>query len=176
MCGAPGQGKSSTTVELLHRGFGYLSDEVIEIDSLTSVVRGFARPIGLEGPILERFPHLRPHWLRSDRNDRWPVDPTTVASVIREGPLGVLAVLEFSGDHPPEIQRLGRVESVARLCLNTYNLAGLDAQDIASVDELVAATPVVLVRHNGAADAADTIEKLVADALSSANQHAVTGR
>jgi len=47
LVGASGSGKSTITVELLRRGYGFLSDEAVFISPPTAQVRGFARAIGL---------------------------------------------------------------------------------------------------------------------------------
>ena len=66
--GGSNQGKSSTTVELMEQGFGYVTDEIVSLDPGGGWVSGLARPIGLEGPMRDARPHLRPPWL--DRRRR----------------------------------------------------------------------------------------------------------
>ena len=80
--GGSGAGKSTTTVELLAEGMSFLTDELVELDPVAGTVRGFPRPIGLEGPARSWRPQLRPPWAGDEELHRWPVPPRSLGSIL----------------------------------------------------------------------------------------------
>ena len=153
--GGSGAGKTSTTVELVAGGLAFLTDEMVELDPATGAVRGLARPIGLEGPARTWRPELRPMWASGDL-DRWPVPPGAVGALAEQGRAAMFVHLEFAGDGTT-VEVLDPLAALGRLCDVTFNRRRLTAAVLVQLAELLCQVPSVLVRHDGAPEAARAI-------------------
>ena len=160
MGGGSNQGKSSTTVQLMEQGFGYVTDEIVSLDPVGGWVSGLARPIGLEGPMREIRPHLRPSWLEPDAHERrWPVAPHCLGQVVEGAPLRLFVVLEFVDSGPTRVEQLDVLTAMAAVGALTYNRREITATTLVSLGELFGRTRAVRVRHSGAARAAAAVRE-----------------
>ena len=153
--GAPRQGKSSTVLELARLGCAYLTDELVELDAASGVLRGLPRPIGLDGEIRLQYPELKPSWWDDDWWDpRWPVPPALVGMVAHHAKLSGLVVLEYGHGAATQITELQPVDALARLCPLVYNPAALTSSVLVALGEQLDAVPAAVVRHGGGRAAA----------------------
>ena len=160
MGGGSNQGKSSTTVELMEQGFGYVTDEIVSLDPVGGWVSGLARPIGLEGPMRDIRPHLRPSWLGPDAPERrWPVAPHRLGNVVEGAPMRLFAVLEFVDSGPTHVEQLDVLGAVAAVGALTYNRREITATTLVSLGELFGRTRALRIRHSGAPRAAAAVRE-----------------
>jgi hypothetical protein len=159
VAGAANQGKSSTVVELVASGAAFITDEIVELDVQCRAVTGFPRAIGLEGPIRERHPALRPTWW-DERwwYPRWPVAPSCVGATAPGGHLVGIAVLEHDPNGPLSAAPLDALDALARVGALVFNSGALAAQ-LTEIGDLLAEIPVILIRHDGAVAAAQAIRE-----------------
>lgn len=157
--GGSGAGKSTTSVELLARGWTFLTDEVVELDPATGAIRGLPRPIGVEGPARGWRPQLRPPWLVDDEPQlhRWPVPPGAIGQVGERGELGLVAHLEFDGSAAATAEPIEPMQALGRLCALTFNRDRLTGEVLGLLGDLLERVPSVVVHHAGAKLAADAI-------------------
>ena len=153
--GGSGAGKTTTTVELVAGGMTFLTDELVELDPASGWVRGFARPLGLEGPARAWRPELRPAWALDEDLLRWPVAPHAVGQVVERGQLALIVHLEFADTTAVEV--LEPLEALGRLCQLTFNRHRLTVDALAVLADLVTDLPSIVVRHHGAIGAAGAI-------------------
>ena len=155
--GGSGAGKSTTTVELLAEGMSFLTDELVELDPGAGSVRGFPRPIGLEGPARSWRPQLRPPWAGDEELHRWPVPPRSLGSIVERAQLELVVHLEYTEAATTTIDPLDPLEALGRLCSSVFNRDRVTASTLTELAELLSAVPSSLVRHDGAPQAARAI-------------------
>lgn len=160
LAGRSGNGKSTTTVELLGRGFDYLTDEVVQLDPVTGRVRGLPRAIGLDGDYRLLHPELQPAWSHESNPDRWVVEPSTLANVVGGGDLGLMVFLEYAPGETPRTVALDPVGFFVRLVASFFNPGALTPATLEHLALLVVQKPAVIVRHAGAAAAANVVDRL----------------
>ena len=168
--GGSNQGKSSTTVELMEQGFGYVTDEIVSLDPVGGWVSGLARPIGLEGPMRDTRPHLRPAWLAGDADERrWPVAPNRLGRVVEGAPMRMFVVLEFVDAGTTNVQEMDVLAAVAAVGVLTYNRGEITPATIGHLADLFGRTRAVRVQHGGARSAAaavvDEYDRVLAGAV-----------
>lgn len=160
LAGRSNQGKSSTTVELMYRGAGYLTDEVVAITPRAGLVSGLARPIGLEGRYREARPELAPHPVTGDEC-RWAVPPDLIGRVEHEAPLGGIFILQY--DHATEntsLSQIGAQESLSLLVPLMYRRSRLASGTLEHLFGLLEVTPAFVLTHGGADEAATQIIRI----------------
>lgn len=157
LAGASNAGKSSTTVELMRGGAGYLTDEVLEVNPVTATMRGLARPIGLEGEIRHAHPDLRPNWWDPTQLDRWPTPPQLLGPVVDEATVSTVVFLDFEVSCAPEVIALPPLAALGRLVAAVCNPSTLNASMLESLGDLLHTVPAFVVRHHGAPNARDLI-------------------
>ncbi len=155
--GGSGAGKSTTTIELLAAGMSFLTDELVELDPASGAVRGFPRPIGLEGPARSWRPQLRPPWAEDEDLHRWPVPPKALGPIVERGNLELIVHLEYTDDATTTVETLEPLEALGRLCLLTFNRNRISGPALTELAELLSAVPSIVVRHDGAPNAAKAV-------------------
>lgn len=161
LAGPSGAGKSSTAVEMVRKGAGYMSDELVRIETETRDVVGFPRAIGLEGPARLHHEDLRPSWWQDvDTDRRWTLSPHDVGRVSLKAPIGAIVHLEQSRDDPPLTERLAWPEALTLMMPVLYHRESLTQAALDRLVDLLSDVPCVRLRHTGSRDAADRLTSL----------------
>jgi hypothetical protein len=141
-----GGGKSTTVAGLVHWGFGYLSDELIALDTSTRRILPFPKPLTIKSgsfdavralaPALDPAGHLE---LRQYVGPEWniPVDWIRPGSVGVPCPLGLVVVPHFVGGGRTVLEPLSADDAFLALALNTVNLDRLGGPGAVMVHDLV---------------------------------------
>jgi hypothetical protein len=164
LAGDSGAGKTSTTVELVRDGAGYLTDELVRVDTRNRWIVGFPRALGLEGPVRLQHADLRPSWWTDSAVDRrWTLAPRHVGRVTTETELGILVFLERDASSAPAAVELDWPEALARLMRGVYNRESLTRVELDDLIGLLASMPCFHIRHQGSRCAADQVTTLLAE-------------
>jgi hypothetical protein len=160
--GSSNQGKSSTVVELLSRGMSYMSDEVMRVDLSNHIACGLPRPIGLDGDVRSRYPHLAPTWWPEDASSRrWPVPPERLGSVAGPTPLSLIILLRFDAQEGATTTRLSTTDALVSLMPLVYHRERWNEAMLRELTSLLVSVPTYLVGHAGSQEAADAVESIV---------------
>lgn len=123
----PDTGKTTMVAALLHRGFGYLSDEVGAIDPVTTKVYPFQRRLGLNPDQLELFPEVAERVRQSRGAPSHRVGGTIThedlgAKVSDPVPPRYLVFMTPNRDGPPRLSPIPAAEAVEQMAANCFNL------------------------------------------------------
>ncbi len=125
--GTSGSGKTTTSLEAVAAGWGYLSDELVSLWP-DGAVSGYPKPLtvksgGAQATGLELGP-----WTTSDAQRRWYVPPSAIGGHILASALPHAILFPTFDAEAPEarIRHLGHAEALLELTLNCHD--DLDAQ------------------------------------------------
>jgi len=121
MSGPSGAGKSSLTWGLLHKGYGYMSDELAPVDPATGHVWPYLRAINLKQPL--PAPYAPPSgYLETEHALHIPVHLIPSDCERRPRPVTDVLLIEYAGRHrQPRIDSLRHAEALSRLYPNLLN-------------------------------------------------------
>jgi hypothetical protein len=133
--GRSGSGKSTVAAALVDHHFGYLSDDVVPVDTRTSVVRAYPRPIGLRRDVVPRFAALStaPASIRRFMGDDWYVTAEMLGGVTADGADDaairprLVVFPSYAPDAANEPVALSRAEALVLLAENAFNFIDLGA-------------------------------------------------
>ncbi len=144
LLGDHGAGKSAIVIELLQRGYHFLTDEVILINSKTLLVRPFLRNVLVREPKWHGESIRRncaDAWVFEFKsgNPRWFLDPALLgpAGPAGEAEVGDVIWLEQSEKGPAVLERMGMRAMVMRLSQSTMNLGEFGAEGMDAIMALV---------------------------------------
>lgn len=163
LVGSSGQGKTSTTLEMLRGGASYLTDEVAELEPCSGIVRGLRCPLGIEGPVRGRYPDLRPKWLGTGAEmPRWPVPPEAIGQTCTSGSLFNIAILDFSVDHrDAQVERLEPLQALTELCSHLFHPAAVNQTLLDCLVRRLGSIPCFKLRHGDSRSAADKLLQML---------------
>jgi hypothetical protein len=145
LTGRSGAGKSTTCWGLLHRGLGYLSDELAPIRLPDMTVQPFPRALCMKTAPPPGF-ELPPGTPATSRGyhvaiSHMPASPPPVPS-----PLQTVFFVEYDASRrAPTIRAIGSAEAAARLYPNLLNALAHDDAAMAGVTRIATATRAFLV-------------------------------
>jgi hypothetical protein len=119
-------GKTTLVAGLVHRGFGYLTDEAAAIDPATLDIDPFPKPLSIEHGSWEALAAIRPQLdARFARftEDQWHVVPDAIrtGAVARSCPARLVVSPRFEPAATTTIERMSRAEGVLLLAQNAFN-------------------------------------------------------
>ncbi len=143
---APGSGKSTLTIGLLHSGWRYLTDEIAMIDPVTKLCHPYPKAVCIKAgsyPVLDA--------LGIQRNRRRDYAKATKGRVSlipihRFGPdatgtpchIKYIVFPEYAPEQNPRLTRIARAEAVLKLTEQTFNFARFRGKGTRLLTDLVA--------------------------------------
>lgn len=150
--GSWGRGKSSLILELVRRGWSFMSDDVVPLDPFSGVVLPFPAT-----------PHVRNKTDKELSRDRLgeieksvvPLDADTVAD--GPVPLSMIVMPHYEKGAETELQPLRPAEAVGELLENCLSFAKNEDATIRQLCTLVETLPVFRIRFDDFAEATDVL-------------------
>ncbi len=134
----PGGGKSSVAAAACSAGFGYLSDEVVSIDS-DGLVRGYPKPLTLKAgslPLIEA--DYEPYTL-SDRQTRWYLPPASLGGhQVSSAPAEAIVFVRYTPEHETACTDLGVAETLLELATNCQDDLDDEGRALEALGQLAA--------------------------------------
>lgn len=167
--GRSGAGKSTLVTSLIRAGFGYLSDELIPLES-DGMVRAHPRAISLKHGSWGTFPESAHHSVEVSSGGglgQRHLDPQRLGATIVPWTKPGLVVLL---DRPPEAGQarwdpVATAPAVYELCHHAFNIAGLGSVGLESLRSVVNDATMVTLRGGTPEQRAGTVESLVRDRI-----------
>lgn len=139
-------GKSTLTAGLLHRGFGYLSDEAVVVGA-DLTVEGYAKPLSIDPgswPILRYLEPQPPAEVRTYLSRQWQVAVSAIAPVVPRSHLSILVLTRYRAGADTTFERATPSWALAELAHCTFVPEGqvLAAARLRTLASLVERVPV----------------------------------
>jgi hypothetical protein len=161
LAGPPGSGKSTVALELVRRGASYLTDERVTVQSGSSTVYGYPKPVTLTAGSLE---HLAASPIVAElpvaRTGRAHVRAGAVGAVRPFTRIGVVVTIRHDTAADASVRPLSPAEACARLLEDSSNGARMGPSSLDVVAPLVASATSWELTYRDAAEAADLIAEL----------------
>jgi hypothetical protein len=155
-----GSGKSTTTWALLHRGFGYVSDELSAIDLSTMQVFPYSHALCLKRP-----PPLYPlpsEAVNLGRTIHVPASYLPGPVIAGPRPIAGIFILRYSPAlRAPSLKRITAAEGAARIYVTTLNALAHSDAGLAPVLEIASRVPCYALSTAGLVETGDLMRDVV---------------
>ena len=137
--GPNGVGKSTLVTSLLARGFSFLSDDEVAIDSESLRAFPAPRPIFLREDAVEVLPQSIRKTLVRHSESVWRLDEGVLSKTRHPGPVPVntVVILDPERRDPPSLIHLGQIEAVTHLLQQCRSFDELGPQAVTILTALV---------------------------------------
>jgi len=168
---APGAGKSTLVTELVRRGLGYLSDEVVGLAVVGRAAVGYPKRITLEVGSWGLFPELDEV---AERSTHPAFDPSRVRWIDardlhanatgwrgRRLDVGLVVVPTYAPDAEPSVERVDPLDAMTALVANSFNLGSVGAAGVEALRDVALDVPCYRLVHRDVHWAADAVCDLI---------------
>lgn len=159
-------GKSTTTTGLVQRGWSYLTDEAVELDPESLLVKPFAKSIALDPGSWPLFPALeRP--APGGGAEQWHVPPGRIRidAVAPITPLIAIISPRYEAGAPAQVERLEGGEAVMHLSPTIFSFSTYPERSLRFLAGLARRVPAYRVTLGDLDEGLDAIEAVFEECL-----------
>ena len=171
--GSSKAGKSSLTMALLLRGFGYFSDELTAISTMSGELAAFPKPLSCRDPSL--FPDLLtreeiwfgPRMLdyRTNGHSKSPVwfahpEDIRQESVSEPVPVSFMIFPQYEAEEPTRLVPMPKAQAMRKLVRHTLNFPTLGESGFRQLATIVENAEAYTLSGSGLPASADLVEQL----------------